>query len=120
MAVDTQSPMGLQLQSYTDLIRGNGRSAVSVSMEALHAKIHDSPSTRRVTYCEINPNLSVNVMYSKDCVVPEYVRVATTRLRLSSHRLRVETGRWSVYPGKNENVTVEKYKRRSMCYCSVP
>ena len=98
MAVDTQSPMGLQLQSYTDLIRGNGRSAVSVSMEALHAKIHDSPSTRRVTYCEINPNLSVNVMYSKDCVVPEYARVATTRLRLSSHRLRVETGRWSRIP----------------------
>ena len=88
MAVDNQSPMGLQLQSYTDLIRGNGPSAVFVSMEVFHAKIlPDSPSSQRVTYCEIILNFSVNVMYCKDCVVPEYAHVATTRLHLSSHWL---------------------------------
>ena len=28
-------------------------------------------------------------------MVPEYARIATSRLRLSSHNLRVETGQWS-------------------------
>ena len=33
--------------------------------------------------------------------VPEYLRVPFTRLRLSSHRLRIETGRWSRIPREN-------------------
>ena len=87
-------------------------------MEALHGKIRDSPSTRRV-YCEINPNLSVNVMYSKDCVAPEngHLGIGFVCLHIG-YEWKLEDGH--VYPGKNENVTVEKYKQRSMCYCSVP
>ena len=30
--------------------------------------------------------------------VPEWQRIAFTRFRLSSHRLRIETGRWSRLP----------------------
>ena len=35
-------------------------------------------------------------MYDKN--VPEYVRTAFTRIRLGSHRLRIETGRWARLP----------------------
>ena len=30
--------------------------------------------------------------------MPEHIRVAFTRLRLSAHRLRIETGRWARLP----------------------
>ena len=34
-------------------------------------------------------------MYSPAALIPEFQRIAFTRMRLSSHRLRIETGRWS-------------------------
>ena len=48
---------------------------------------------RYITYLEINPELSVFPLYSKQ--IPEYARISATRLRLSSHNLRIETGRWA-------------------------
>ena len=49
------------------------------------------------TYLMLNPSLEVHQMYS-DCDVVEYQRVAVTRLRLSSHNLAIERGRWSRLP----------------------
>ena len=40
-----------------------------------------------------------NNMYNERCAyIPDSLRIAATRLRLSSHRLRLETGRWSRLP----------------------
>ena len=33
-------------------------------------------------------------MYERDCPADDSLRMALTRLRTSSHRLRIETGRW--------------------------
>ncbi len=52
-------------------------------------------STRRTSYILLNPNLSENCIYNKSSYVPEYCRIACTRIRLSSHRLGVETGQWA-------------------------
>ncbi len=53
-------------------------------------------STRFNTYLDINPQLDVHSVYKATVIyIPDYIRVAFTRLRLSSHRLRIETGRWS-------------------------
>ena len=53
-------------------------------------------STRFTTYKVINPGLEVIDIYSRrKNYVPDHLRKALTQLRLSSHRLRVETGRWS-------------------------
>jgi len=45
------------------------------------------------------------MVYSKrlimQCYIPEIYRISFTRLRLSSHRLRIETGRWSRLPREN-------------------
>ena len=54
-------------------------------------------SSKRKTYIHLNPNFQTPDMYS-DKFVPEITRRAFSRFRLSSHRLRIETGRWSRTP----------------------
>ncbi len=45
------------------------------------------------TYLRMNPELTVHTIY--DSTIPDSLRMKATRLRLSSHRLKVETGRWT-------------------------
>ena len=47
---------------------------------------------------DFNPSLSVHKVYSTTQYIPDFYRVSFTRLRLMSHNLRVETGRWSRTP----------------------
>ena len=46
----------------------------------------------------LNAELSVHQLYNTAAYVPDFIRVAFTRLRLMSHSLKVETGRWSRIP----------------------
>ena len=67
---------------------------------ALHEKIANSDRTKFVTYKTIIPQLDEHPVYSRSPItlIPEHLRLAFTRMRLSSHRLRVETGRWARLP----------------------
>ena len=59
---------------------------------------HAGPErTKLRTYLDLNPDLVVNPIYS-DLAVNELQRIKVTRLRLSSHNLKIETGRWSRIP----------------------
>ena len=59
-------------------------------------RVETSTGTKAVTYRTINSDLSVTAVYkSEERAVPEYARISFTRMRLSSHRLRIETGRWA-------------------------
>ena len=51
------------------------------------------------TYRLLNPQLEIHPLYVK-CAeyIPDYLRIDFTRFRLSSHKLRVETGRWNSIP----------------------
>ena len=60
--------------------------------------IMSSERTKTVTYRQINPTLSVHPVYTSNEIVEDDFRTAFTRLRLSSHRLRIETGRWTRTP----------------------
>ena len=52
--------------------------------------------TKFVTYrTELNPELKMHSIYGRTGYIPDYLRTSVTRLRLMSHRLKVETGRWS-------------------------
>ena len=42
----------------------------------------------------MNPNMSVHKAYNAQNL-PEYTRIALSRLRLGSHWLKIETGRWA-------------------------
>ena len=59
----------------------------------IHSALFFSTSTRRMTYHSFNPELKRHDMYNS-LAVPEYARISATRLRVASHNLRVETGRW--------------------------
>ena len=59
--------------------------------------VRDASTTRRATYYKINPTFQTSKLYSEPAI-QEFRRISCTRLRLSSHRLRIETGRWSRIP----------------------
>lgn len=60
-------------------------------------RINQATTTRLATYRCLNPTLQYCDLYTS-MIIPEYKRIACTRLRLSSHRLKIETGRWSRIP----------------------
>ena len=69
---------------------------------ALRGKIRNAQRTKFATYRTINPKCVVHQVYSRDphfmTLIPEYLRVAFTRMRLSSHRLRIKTVGWARLP----------------------
>ena len=74
----------------------DGRNSVD-SLEKTEIEVRNKlNATKFQTYCtELNPNLEVHEVYRKSDYVPDYLRVYFTRLRLMSHNLKIETGRWS-------------------------
>ena len=55
-------------------------------------------ATRFHVYRSLNPSFEVHNLYTNKNLIPDYLRISFTRYRLSSHMLRVETGRWSRTP----------------------
>ena len=66
-------------------------------MLRVKTNILQSDTTRRMTYLIINPKL-MPYQSMKNINMKEQDRLALTRLRLSSHHLKVETGRWARIP----------------------
>ena len=56
-------------------------------------------STKLNTYKnELNPSLNVHPIYKSNMFIPDYQRQSFSRIRLISHSLKIETGRWSRIP----------------------
>ena len=68
--------------------------------ENLTRTLREMPAERTKfhLYMQMNPDLSVHNLYRKKDHIEDNLRMAFTRVRLSSHRLRCETGRWSRVP----------------------
>ena len=62
------------------------------------ARVRTSQRTKSITYYAMNPTMDVHPIYQCLEPVDDYLRMAFTRFRTSSHRLRIETGRWSRTP----------------------
>ena len=82
------------------------------SLQNIKQKVQRSVRTRHTTYRELNPSFSLNFVYTPESRVPEYLRISFTRMRLMSHRLRIETGRWTRPITLREN-------RLCRCKCDV-
>ena len=68
--------------------------------------IKQSSSTKRMQYCSMNPDLDSPAFYKNDDI-QEYQRKEVTRFRLSSHNLKVETGRWGRVVRENRTCICE-------------
>lgn len=100
LAKEVHSPMGV----YITELENDTTANVQQQTAAMHRRILGSTKTRMVTYQEFNPELTVHRMYTSS--PPEWPRINLTRLRLSSHYLKIETGRWSRIP-----------RERRLCQC---
>jgi hypothetical protein len=97
-----------KMSNFIDLVLGE-TDHVGVARNILQASISGSQRTRYITYAQLNPTLMVHNVYKTpvdNVFIPEYYRLYFTRMRLSSHRLRIETGRWSRLP-----------RERRLCQC---
>ena len=68
---------------------------IKVGIQTLKQSILHSESSRRVTYRELNPDLSVHELYCRREYDNEVYRRAFSRLRVIGHSLAIETGRWN-------------------------
>ena len=83
------------MHRYIQHLLSEPASVVKRSLSAIKSRVMSSSQTKAITYRTFNPDLSVHPMYNANTAVDDDLRTAFTRLRLSSHRLRIETGRWS-------------------------
>ena len=67
-------------------------------------RLRAASSTKRATYVNLNPTLQQHSLYKND-YLDEYKRKEFTRYRVSSHNLKVETGRWGRVERENRVCT---------------
>ena len=113
-----EEPLSQALQLCTDTRMAQGlQAALAVEEdleEASSQRLREEcrrkaqSASRFATYLEMNPHLEVHALYTEDHSVPDSLRISFSRLRLSSHRLRVETGRWMRIP-----------REERLCNCSL-
>lgn len=67
---------------------------ITKDMDNIRSRVRDSNRSKFLSYKDMNPNLNVNCFYLNQSV-NELDRINASRIRLSSHNLAIETGRWS-------------------------
>ena len=73
----------------------DGYDFLATSLETMKSSVSNSDKSRHRKYTSINPTMCTLPLYNTAAKIPEHQRIALTRIRLSSHRLRIETGRWT-------------------------
>ena len=64
-------------------------------------------ATKFNTYIsELNKSMGIHAIYTSNAFIPDYHRESFSRIRLMSHNLKIETGRWSRIP-----------RERRVCSC---
>lgn len=91
LCFDNNTPSSRYIRDIID----NDIDDIAQSLEKLKNEISMSDSNRILVYKSINPDLSVHPIYSSKVKVNELDRVKWSRMRLSSHSLAVEVGRWN-------------------------
>ena len=101
--------MNKVMWTYIDSLMKGGNFVVD-EVESMKNFIRNaSPSaTKFGTYLALNPELTTHDLYTKQApIVLDYLRITFTRYRLSSHRLRIEIGRWSRTPREQRTCPCE-------------
>lgn len=83
---------------HTEMETGNEAVTTAIERQRDECRTRANTSTKVNSYVTINPRLEKHSMYNLTDYIPDNERKQWTRLRLSSHSLRIETGRWSRTP----------------------
>ena len=87
-------PMKKYIQSIKD-----GSDFATKELQQIKESVTRASGTKFRTYVQLNPELTSHMLYSRNApVIPDYLRITFSRYRLSSHRLRVEIGRYQGTP----------------------
>ena len=94
LATRSKTPMG---QFINELLQNQDYFRKGV--EETQDSVSHSTRSKLIAYKSMNPSLGVHPVYTQvSRVIPDYQRLAFSRLRLISHSLRIETGRWARLP----------------------
>ena len=104
--LDLTERENVSMHRYLSGVLGEEGDIVENDIRLRKERIQSSQRTRATTYCQMNPELAVHPIYSSNDAVDDDFRTAFTRFRLSSHRLKIETGRWARIP-----------QERRLCQC---
>lgn len=99
-----QTPMARRLQEAERLQQDPETSGMEELRQLCREKA--ITATKFSTYMRINPQLEVHEIYTCQNI-SEYMRVQVSRLRLSAHRLKIETGRWQRQPRDQRTCTCD-------------
>ena len=94
-------------QYIDNVLKCTAVSFIDRDLEEMRLQLREATGSKFVTYGQINTDLQKHPMY-ENRTIPEFKRIALTRFRTSSHRLRIETGRWSRIP-----------RERRICNCGL-
>ena len=87
-------PMSKYITSIKD-----GSNFALTELQGIKELVSSASGTKFRTYVQLNPDFAVHALYSPSApVLPDYLRITFSRYRLSSHRLRVEIGRYQGTP----------------------
>lgn len=106
--------LGLQYRNihatYIQQLANDNTNILHNDLIAMRNEIRDSNRTKFLTYLQINPELkSPDVYNCRSNIFNELQRTEFTRLRTSSHDLRIEIGRWDrpITPRENRLCTCD-------------
>ena len=93
---------------YIDNVLGSTTASfTSQSIEEMKAQIRCKAGSKFIMYRELNPDLSKHPLYYCNDIIESH-RIAFSRFRVGSHRLRIETGRWSRLPRESRTCSCDE------------
>ena len=93
LAIGAECPMG----KWVSHLEGISDDSTEIELQRIRASVASNTSSCHVMYRLLNPALNVHPMYTLP-LVAQRCRMVTSRLRLGSHSLKIETGCWSRIP----------------------
>ena len=84
-------------QYIDSILKCTAVSFIDSDVKEMRDQLRQAAGSKFITYRQINTELQKHGMYERNSI-SEFKRLAVTRFRTSSHRLKIETGRWSRIP----------------------
>ena len=97
-AMEIANSLNKPMSKYIASIK-EGSDFALTEMQSIKEFVSGNSGTKFQTYVQLNPDFTTHLLYSRSApVIPDYLRITFSRYRLSSHRLRVELGRYQGTP----------------------